>query len=735
MKFNSLKILSLFLLGCAMFAVSCFKDLDTVPLNKDVSTSANVYDSPEAYKQVLAKLYSGLAVSGQKGPAGLPDISGIDEGFSTYLRQFWKAQELPTDEAVIGWNDGTIQDFHQQDWDANSEFISAMYNRIFYQISVCNEFIRETTDAKLDSRGVDAGTRADVKHFRAEARFLRALSYYHALDMFRNVPFVTENDEVGSFFPKQASAQDIFAYVESEAKAIEADLVDARQNEYGRADKAAAWMLLAKLYLNGKVYTGREYNTDCVTYSKKVIDAGYTLDSKYQNMFLADNNTANGIIFAVAFDGIHTQTYGGMNFLVHASVGGKMNKDDFGIDGGWGGVRATSAFVNKFPVLGNAEVVNPNEGQSASYTKMYVPGAYQGWDPSNATTVLASPANDGKFEGYVYISDASKNEFKFTTGPNWDNNFGDTGADGTLDAGGDNIKVSETGFYKVNVDINAKTYSVNKTDWGLIGSATPDGWNSDQNMTYDATAGAWTITLDLVQGEIKFRANDDWGLNYGDNNKDALLQEGGNNIAVPAAGNYKVSLYIDHPDYTYSIARTAAVDSRAMFFTDGQSLEINDISQFTDGYSVTKFKNVTSAGAPGSNPAFVDTDFPLFRVEDAYLMYAEAVLRGGTGGSTAQALEYVNAIRTRAHNGPGGNIQAADLTLDFILDERARELYWEGYRRTDLVRYGKFTATDYVWPWKGGVKAGKSTEAFRDVYPIPSSDLGANPNLRQNTGY
>lgn len=315
MKFKSFKLPALLMVGLAMFAVSCFKDLDTVPLDKNVTTSETVYNDPSAYKQVLAKLYAGLALSGQQGPAGQPDISGIDEGFSTYLRQYFKAQELPTDEAVIGWNDGTIQDFHQQDWDANSEFITAMYNRIFYQISLCNEYLRETTDAKLDARSVDATLRADIVKFRAEARFLRALSYWHALDMFRTVPFVTENDVVGSFFPRQISASELFSYIESELKAIEGDLAAPRANEYGRADKACAWTLLAKLYLNAKVYVDRELYSDCITYSKKVIDAGYNLDSKYQNMFLADNNNASGIIFPVVFDGLRGQTYGGTTFM------------------------------------------------------------------------------------------------------------------------------------------------------------------------------------------------------------------------------------------------------------------------------------------------------------------------------------------------------------------------------------------------------------------------------------
>jgi hypothetical protein len=129
----------------------------------------------------------------------------------------------------------------------------------------------------------------------------------------------------------------------------------------------------------------------------------------------------------------------------------------------------------------------------------------------------------------------------------------------------------------------------------------------------------------------------------------------------------------------------------------------------------------------------MDVDFPMLRLADAYLMYAEAVLRGGSGGTMGEAIDYVNALRERAYGNTNGNVNAID--LDFILDERARELYWEGHRRTDLVRFGKFTGGEYLWPWKGDVKQGTSTAAHRDVYPIPSSDLAANPKLEQNDDY
>jgi hypothetical protein len=731
MKILSLKTWAL-LAGIMFISVSCFKDLDTVPLDEDVITSAAVYNDPKAYKQVLAKLYAGLALSGQEGPAGQPDIAGIDEGFSTYLRQYWKAQELTTDEAVIAWNDGTIQDYHQQDWDANNEFVTAMYNRIYYQISLCNEFLRETTPDKVSSRpGATEALQADITRFRAEARFLRALSYWHALDLFRKPPFVTENDAVGSFFPPQATPEQLFNYIESELKAIDADLAAPRANEYGRADKAAAWMVLAKLYLNAKQYTGRELYSECAAECQKVIGAGYTLDPDYGHLFLADNHTAEGVIFPVLFDGIRSRTWGGMTFVAHAAVGGGMSAAEFGLDGGWGGTRTTSAYVGKFPAVGGGSViVAPNDGNT-TYPVIYVPGGYQGWNPAGAQQ-LASQANDNTYEGYIFFPDDQK-EFKITLGPDWSNNLGDDGANGTLEPNGANLTIPEGGFYKINVDLTALTYTLQKTNWGLIGDATPGGWGSDQDMTYDATEKAWTITVGLTAGFVKFRANDDWGLNYGDNGSDALLEQGGANINIPSNGTYVIKLYLDKPDYTYSIDRPS-FDSRALFYTTGQNLEIQDISQFTDGYAITKFKNVTSAGAPGSNPTWVDIDFPMFRIEDAYLMYAEAVLRGGTG-DLSQALNLVNAVRERAYGGSSGNITANELTLDFILDERAREFYWECHRRTDLIRFDRFSESTYVWPWKGGVPAGVSTSKHLNIFPIPASDRGANPNLQQNDGY
>ena len=504
---------------------ACVNDLDRTP-KYDV-TSVSVYADPANYKSVLAKLYAILSVSGQQGPAGKPDISGIDEGTSNYMRLLWKLQELPTDEAKIAWNDATIQDINKITWSSSDGFITAMYNRIYYMVALSNEFIRETTDAKLSGRGISGQPATDAKAYRAEARFLRALAYYHAIDMFGAVPFVTEADAPGSFLPKQISRAELFAYVESELKAIETELAAPKAGEYGRADRAAAQSLLARLYLNAQVYTGTARYTDAVTYAKKVIDANaYKLDATYANLFLADNNTSPEIIFPITFDGTRTQTYGGMTFLVHAAVGGNMSASSFGVNGGWGGTRSTKNLTDQFPDV------------------------------------------------------------------------------------------------------------------------------------------------------------------------------------------------------------TATADKRAIFFTDGQDREVNDLGKFQDGIAVAKYKNVTSAGKPGSSDTFVDTDFPLMRLGDMYLTYAEAVVRGGTGGDLATAISYVNLLRTRA--------KATTLTsinLDQLLQERARELYWEGYRRTDLIRYDRFAGGTYLWPWKGGVKEGRAIDAKFNLFPIPASDLVANPSLKQNTGY
>jgi SusD family len=709
---------------------SCFKDLDTEPIDPDIITASVVYKDTAAYRQVLAKLYAGFALSGQQGPSGQPDISGIDEGFGQYLRGFWYTQELTTDEAVIGWNDQTIKDFHAQTWTANDGFLFAFYSRVFYQIALANEYLRETTDAKLDARAVSPALKEEVKRYRAEARFLRALSYWHALDLFRNTPFATEDALVGSFLAPQTNGDDLYTFIESELKAIESDLVAPRSNEYARADQAAAWMLLAKLTLNAEVYTGQNKAQDCLDYCKKIINAGYTLEPEYKNLFLADNHNSKEIIFPVAFDGINTQTWGGMTFIIRAGIGGGMPSAASGVAGGWGGSRTTRQLVEKFPSNLTGVVYDFNLGATVTYNKLYMPGTHQGNDATQTSNSLSSPLLNKIYYGYRYFP--VNTELRFTTIPsNSAPKIGDNGANGSLETGGAAIKIPAEGFYYMEVNLNTNTYKIEPRAFSVFGTATG---NQDIPLTFDAATGFLQASGGLVAGTMVFRANNGAGETLGDTGANGIIELGGAPIVVATNGGYTILLDIDRPDYSYKLAINE-FDRRAMFYSTGQSLDINDLTIFTDGYAVNKFKNITSTGQPGKSGDFPDTDFPMFRLADAYLMAAEAVLRGAGGGDKTLAAGYFNQVRARAYSGASGNVQGNNMTLDLILDERARELYWEGHRRTDLVRFGQFTDGSYLWQWKGGVKDGATVGSYRNIFPIPASDLNANPNLKQNLGY
>src|SRR5688500_17924165 len=182
---------------------------DTTELPITTITDTNYFDDPSSYRALLAKVYSGLAVSGQRGPAGDPDIEGIDEGFSQYLRLYWEAQELPTDEAVIAWGDVGLPEMNTQLWAGSNSFVVAMYYRIYFQAQMANEFLRQTTDAKLAERRVSPSLYDEIQTYRAEARFLRALSYWHGLDFFGGIPLVTEDYPVNSPPPPQNTRAEV----------------------------------------------------------------------------------------------------------------------------------------------------------------------------------------------------------------------------------------------------------------------------------------------------------------------------------------------------------------------------------------------------------------------------------------------------------------------------------------------------------------------------------------------
>ncbi|MDQ1163947.1 MULTISPECIES: RagB/SusD family nutrient uptake outer membrane protein [unclassified Flavobacterium] len=532
-SFKYISYFFLLMLGLSMTLTSCTDDLNVTPGDDDEFLSETFFQDPASYKQVLAKLYAGLYVGGNDGD-GSADIAGLGGDFSSYLRLLFVTQEFTTDEAIIAWADGTLPTLNSQTWSPSNEFLEGTFSRAFYHISVANEFLRQTTDEKLTARGVDAGLKAEIATFRAEARFLRAFSYYNLMDLFGNVPITTENDPVGFFYPVQKTRAEVFAFVESELKDLDSSLAASKTNEYGRVDKTAAKFLLAQIYLNAKVYTGTARNDEAATLCNEIItSSGYTFANiPYGYLFSADNNTngaQNEVIFPIVGDGNAIRaTGGGMSFIMHASIGGSMDAASRGMDGGWQGIRTRREFVNLFP------------------------------------------------------------------------------------------------------------------------------------------------------------------------------------------------------------DETATGDKRGTFYTNGQSKDIKNVGTFTDGYAVTKYINKKADGSAAQRNDIPDIDFPMFRLTDAYLMYAEATLRGATTGNAATALVYINQIRSRAG---AQAITAPQLTLDFILDERGRELFWECHRRTDLIRFGKFTGGSKIWQWKGGSINGSATDSYRDLMPIPARNIQANPTLKQNPGY
>lgn len=201
------------------------------------------------------------------------------------------------------------------------------------------------------------------------------------------------------------------------------------------------------------------------------------------------------------------------------------------------------------------------------------------------------------------------------------------------------------------------------------------------------------------------------------------------NVLVDTIATYG-NIRIPTSDSTF-----AQCKDKRVYMKTKKSMNIPTSSSSGDfGIGVYKFtaKNTNGSQAANYNPAYASTDFPVFRYADALLMRAEALHRSG---DNANAVLDVNTIRSRTYGNASGNITAAQLTDQFLLAERGREFYFEAQRRTDLVRFGKFTDGNYNWQWKGGAFNGTNTDSHLNIFPIPGAEVSANPNIHQNTGY
>ncbi len=547
------KILYGVVLGTAVLTgtTGCVSDLDQYPQAE--TTSKDVYTTLANYEAVLGKIYAAMVTSGQGKGGDNKDMESVlnkGNGFD-YMRMFWNMQECGTDEVASTWLTGEqTTGLTYLSWDANDAWVSDMYYRIYYNIALCNEFLRNANSAAFT--GAEA---TKMTEYKAEARFLRALFYYHALDLYRYIPMVTENDPVGSYTPPRYEPQQTFDYIESELKECVSDLLPAASCPYGQASQGAAYTLLAKLYLNSEVLTGVAKYAECKAACEQVMNMGYTLESDYSKLFNADNDKrTNEIIFALPISAEHTVSWGASTYLVCGQISlsnENQSAEDFGVEQGWSEFRLRPEFVDKF------------------------------------------------------------------------------------------------------------------TESDIDGSG----------------------------------------------------------------------------------------DKRCTFFTTGQSKDVISMTDDTTGYLSEKWSNLTDDGEKASNTsdAGVETDYPLFRLADVYLMYAECVARTQgdwdpwNGGSDASdpnviasrkqgAIYWLNLLRERAGTTDvwASNFDSDEAFLQFILDERARELYHEGYRRTDLIRFGQFTTSKYIWQWKGGIPGGQAVDSKYNYYPIPNTELTANPNLHND---
>ena len=326
---------------------SCTKNLNREPAN--TNTADVQYATATGYKEVLAKVYGSYALISSQG-TGASDINvtGIsDVGETDFVRLLFNMQELTTDNAICAWDDTYLQPLHNLNIVSNNVYVAAMYDRCFFQITVANDFIRQSTPAAVAARGITGTDAQNIAHYRAEARFLRAYQYYNLMDLFGNPAFVTENDPVGDYIPKQIKSADLFKYIESELKGADSGLVAPRQNEYARVDQAAEWALLARMYLNADTYlgSGNDHYTDAITYASKVINAGYTLLPNFRDLYTSDNNINNTeVILPIPYDATTAQNYGGTTFLICSAHNTDPTDDAaFGIPGGgWLGNRSTS---------------------------------------------------------------------------------------------------------------------------------------------------------------------------------------------------------------------------------------------------------------------------------------------------------------------------------------------------------------------------------------------------------
>ena len=334
---------------------ACVGDLDTLPLNNTEPVSEYVYgNSEQAYLEGLTALYFQFMTN------DLTDLQQMDGGASELIRAFWSVQETTADGAKCSWeNDAWVRALNTNTWnDTQNDAVYAVYVRTMQGIAFVNEYLRQTSPSRLSSRGVSSELAAEIEGFRAEARFIRAYLYWIALDCFGSVPFTTENSPFGgTYFPSQASRKDIFNFCVSELeylRSAESPMPEPRFL-YPRADKGSVSGLLARMYLNSKVYTGIERWSEAKGVCEDIFGMGYSLCPDYPALFRGDNGenpSARGeMLWTVSYNAERTQSYGGTSYILSASLASTDITDQSRPNGqrnGWAGLRVPYEYVSRY---------------------------------------------------------------------------------------------------------------------------------------------------------------------------------------------------------------------------------------------------------------------------------------------------------------------------------------------------------------------------------------------------
>lgn len=344
------KKISFAALGCMVLSIgatSCVDDLDVTPKNPSNKTELT---TGEEYWQSFAQVYSGLVIAGVNDKS---DITVDDGGAGVYTRQLWNLQELCSDEAFIGknWNDAGLDELDYSTWSADNHWLYEAMSRFCYQISICNEFLRTIDKAATVANPISAD---DIKGMKAEVRALRALSYYHMMDIFGRGPWSTEADKVGET-PVTMTRAEMFPLVVADLVNAIPDIKPAAQQRYGRVSREGAYMLLAKLYLNAGVYTGTPMWTECADACREIIKTVNTLAPEYKYLFCGTNDryVGNGeILWAIPQDNSNLQTYGGTTYLGigawNESIPEELYHKLGSTAAGWGGPRVRPELADAF---------------------------------------------------------------------------------------------------------------------------------------------------------------------------------------------------------------------------------------------------------------------------------------------------------------------------------------------------------------------------------------------------